>query len=564
MSENDETHFEIEWLGDNRNHTADRLTTNFIIKTCCLALLSCSAMAQAVSLDIVEDERGLILTFETEKPISSLALGANGQFNPAARLSPTDSNVNLIDGTIGNAEATSRFSLLLQPDETEKRSTYPVLTVVPGRGYVLYAPPILPTEIVTGIRYTDRDGEILELSPDSAKKGYLFLGRRDASLDSYDLVIGDNVPQSLRDEVLPRIDAILAYYSDKFKRMPGRKPLIVLSSVVSDENANRGDVTENGVVFLRYKHESIETISDQFRSLSTAFLAHELFHLWTDRESKSSDGWWLHEGAAEYASWQSVEDLWPALATLERKIESAINNCSAMLRHLSMTNASPGMKSRGRYTCGGVIHWIADIGFRNSGNGSAFNSWGDIWPGESQTSNEKIVVAFLDEVGRSSPAALVLVDSILNGTGTQRWVDIVHGLVELGADIEVQAPSPFSMRVAATQAVVLSACGAFWGVGEKDGQLFGQAPPSCDLFGQSQVIEMAGGFSPMEDAKGYLNHVEKKCANGDKIEIRIREGEVAKSRKIVCSAPVQLPPPRLTIREAGVGRGLANFVAQDI
>jgi hypothetical protein len=506
----------------------------------------------SIEVDLIESPDGVKVVYTASSPISSLTLGRSGHFNEKANILILTEIGELVDGVIMLVKPRTSFSIFVKPDTIEENSVYPVLSNVDGRGYVVFTPSILPTGEVTEFRLTNADNNVRVLDDDVEGKGYIFLGTGQEAFGRFSLVVAHNVSPALRKEVVKRVGSILDYFEIKMDRAPQQTPLIILTSEDAPEPINRGDITRNGVIFLRYRYPADKPLQMTFSQTSSEFLAHEIFHLWQDRESESTEDWWLQEGVAEYASALAIKHLWPDLSRFDERLENMANNCSNMLRHLPLKSAPSGMQNRAKYSCGMLIQWITDLNLRHlTGNENIWGVWRTVWPTGKVSISIDPVSLYTMTVLKSAPAASSLTGKILVSDGTERWLEIIDTLNEFGAVAELKKPSPFSMRIAATQAIVLSSCGVFWGAGENgEGNLYVSAPETCELFGQGQIILRVDGIDPMRNPEQFLELVTEKCINKKNITLTLLENQKRLTEALLCTIPVLPPPAQINVKRA--------------
>ena len=88
---------------------------------------------------------------------------------------------------------------------------------------------------------------------------------------SISFIASSNVRPDIKRSVLERTEGLLQYYEEKMGRGIAVKPQIILTSSHAEFASNRGDVTPNGVIFLRYRYPEDEPLSRSFEQLAMEF-----------------------------------------------------------------------------------------------------------------------------------------------------------------------------------------------------------------------------------------------------------------------------------------------------
>jgi hypothetical protein len=384
-------------------------------------------------------------------------------------------------------------------------------------------------------------------------KAYVLVGAKPIRHDGFRSVISNDAPVAMRETILQRTTQILSFYRARLGTPPEQTPLVVVkfTDTPGKNGVFRGDVTPNGVAFLRIQSDVSQVAEPRLIARYTGFLAHELFHLWNRSGDADDANWWLAEGGAEYASWVAASKLWPNEASLETRIDTALRSCSMYLGASALSNLADPDRRSVRYPCGAVVQWMSDVGVRAArSDRDVFEIWKQILATR-KTQGAYRPVDWRKAVGELAPGAAPSIGSILDGGGTQRWVSIAHAIDTLGAEIVVSEPAPFLQRLAAAQALVQSACGEVYGVGDDQRGLFVQAPEGCAVFGgESSVLASVEGVAPMADPKRFYQVTQTRCENGSQVTVMVGPDSAQHSAAFKCSVAVQPPPPELKVVHA--------------
>ncbi len=488
-------------------------------------------------------------TYVFSEPVSHLVLPLAGENGPDADVHVVEVGATLEGADLRGARPFTRVTLSIGPDRRERDSVYPLALPLQGQGYVVYAPHLIPQGVPLRVRI---GGQAEDLSPDGAD-GYLLIGGLLEDHGTMKMAVSAATPATFRAEAVVRAQALIDYYAGKMERPTAQPPIILLSytpaASPTDPGRFRGDVSSNGVVFLRIRAGAQATAASSLDRY-TSFLAHEIFHLWNASRNPDRLDWWLHEGAAEYASWTAVTTLWPTTAPgLEDRLTTALRSCALYLGDKPLNALSDTESRPVRYPCGAVLQWLTDLGARADGSGDVFSIWRQL-AAERDANGRYTAQTFLTALDASAPSVAATVRSIVEGRGVDRWPSLAEVVNRLGADAMIGPPAAFPLRMNASRALVLSACDEVQGVGDGQEGLFVQAPEGCEAFGEMTFIDSADGVDPREDPAGYYEAVRAKCAAQGLVEVIVRNEGVVATKSVRCDVAVDPAPADIVIRRA--------------
>lgn len=506
-----------------------------------------------VAIDVRPAGGGVEVSYTLSKPATSLALSNDASLPHDARIRSSDPAVLLAGGKLIAQRAVSRFVLRIEPDQAEADATYPLLRSISGTTFLIYLPYLATTAPVARITLWSKDGTRKAVPVASATMGYALVDAAPVSVGLADFVFSADTPGMLRTEMTARTQTILAYYSRRMGWSPRARPTVVVKFVDTSARPgrwyNRGDATGNGVIFLRVGAKGADLNNATFRSDYTHFLAHELFHIWNGAIVGDSADWWLLEGGAEYSAWLAANSSWPDEIKLERKVQSALGGCATALGPAALRALTAEQARGARYPCGAVIQWLEDIRLRSVvGRSDAFTMWRAILPRREphrySTANFDALVRRLGG-GRNDA-----IQSIMTSSNDNRWSLVAATARQAGAAVDVQPPSPFSLRLAAAKALMQSACGALDGVGEDARGLYAITPDSCALLGGDVVILSAEGIDPMKDPNGFYRAIERSCWSGAAIALVATRNSEGVRTRVQCTVAVDPPAPTFVVSRA--------------
>lgn len=517
---------------------------------CALSLLSWPSVVNgkpttegiSVQVTVTDKAEFAEVVFEFSEPIESLTLAGNGYINPQTRLATTLSGQSIDNGVVTLAAPGSTVVVRVLPDLQEVNSVYPAMSKIEGLGSLIFAPAILPEMRIARLTGFDRSGRQIDFDPSLDSQGYLYVGIPGTVTPDYEFIVAQNARSDLAVEIENQIEALLRYYTARMERSAGLKPTILLTTSYDERPYNRGDVTENGVIFLRYRLLEQVDLSEDTKRLSAEFLAHEIFHLWQDRENVDPRAWWLHEGVAEFASALALDEIMPSIGHTNDRLIASYNNCASTVFYHEFRYLSARNQSRARYSCGMLVQWLSSLEMQNNLTGpDIWTLWRQLWPAGESYGMTITDFRALGEV--SFPSALRQADSIFSGEGTTRWVSIFE-TVQAVEPVMEEPENQFQSRVMIARSLVLSACGEFWGAGERNGtELYVSVPPECETFNDGSAIIRIDGLDPMTQLAESFSRVRSACSGEDKVDLVISQDGMTREASVRCDVPVQLPAP---------------------
>lgn len=450
-----------------------------------------------------------------------------------------------LDGAvITGAEAFSTFEVRIAPDAAEVDRIYMGLSRA-GDGYVVYGPALKAEGYSASLRLEDASDHVA-FPTMNAIDGYVFVGPADHVMDDeHGAFIAD--PELSAELAAPIRDAFrssMEFYQARLNLDLDYHPAIVASVDSPGPAMFRGDVTDSGVISVRFR-------GDSWRG-AEAFLApfvwHETFHLWNGHGVQNRDGEsapWLHEGAAEYASIVGAvsADVMPedqARFALAQKT----NGCRRALA------SHEGGMSRVRsgssvYDCGALIQWIADLELQNAGQGEFFSLWADILRDARASNDGYGVTEFMTALPASSAVRL-----LLEGEAETRWDQIRARMADLGVTF-VNDPAPGDLLTAALFHVAAQNCSlGSYGYYNEPGALRLDGADCGPLSGEP-IIDTVEGFDPQQESAAMFNAIQTRCAASLPIRYQARDGRLLEA---VCDAPLETPQVWAITEAPSLGR----------
>ena len=535
--------------------TAARQIAFGIVAICVSAVAPAYGRTKAVgvTIEVRPSSDGVDVSYTLSTPATFLALSSGASLPRDARIQSPDPTIQFVGGKLIATRPVSRFTLRIQPDRAEADSTYPVLRSVSDGKYLLYLPYLTTVSPVSRVSLSFGDGTSRPIPVASATTGYVLVGTVPASVGLADFVFSASAPASLRTEITERTGEILAFYARRMGWSPAVRTTIVVKFVDTSARTerwyNRGDATENGVIFMRIGAKTADLDSSAFRADYTHFLAHELFHRFNGAMTGDPSDWWLMEGGADYMAWLAADGLWPTETRLEQRVQASLGSCATALGSAALKALATEKARAARYSCGAVIQWLEDVRLRSApSRADIFALWRAIL--KSRGPHRYTMADFDSSVrrlGGDEPDPSLLVTT---ATNDNRWSLLAALINKAGAVIDVRPPSSFSLRLAATKSLMQSACGALNGIGEDARGLYALTPETCLPLGGDVVIVSAEGVDPMRDPTGFYRVIEHNCWSGAAIAVvaQLKSGDVRK--RVQCTVAVDPPAPTFVVSRA--------------
>ncbi|HTU12512.1 MAG TPA: hypothetical protein VMG08_16600 [Allosphingosinicella sp.] len=517
-----------------------------------LALLPAMAAAAPVRMTIAPTATGVRITYDLPAPVRSFATRMAGADSPPAgtHIAAVEAGLTYSRGRIEAATPFRRATLLIAPDDGEVDSIYPLLSRVEGRGFVLFAPYVTPAGPLAA-RVATGGGRSRALGRDEAAGGYVLVGVTPGARGAVRGLAGTTLPPALERRLFDRAGALLAFYTRRLGRRPPATPILVVNYVNTPAGPSRwmfrGDVTPNGIVFLRFNATPQQLAEPQSTRRYTSFLAHELFHLWNRRTGMHAiTEAWLHEGSAEYFAWLATDALWPGEVDLGRNLARAAAACGLFLADRALASLPEGEAMQMRYHCGPVAQWAADAGVRAASGGrrTGFDLWAGLLRGGRGGYS---VAAFLAATRAQAPATAPFIAGLAE-SGVH-WDALAPALNAAGARVEARPATQATLAFLATRAIARATCDDFWGAGTDENGPFFSAPP-CGLPGQFAHVARVDALEPKTDIGAYEAYVRGVCARGGELSAVIRAENGESRRSLRCTQPLPQPIPDFHIVRA--------------
>ncbi|WP_299172452.1 hypothetical protein [uncultured Brevundimonas sp.] len=441
--------------------------------------------------------------------------------------------MSLKDGAVTGDGPISRFELLITPDLAEVDRIYMGLSRA-GEGFVLYGPGLKGEGVSTTFR-AETDAASVAVPSSGAIDGYVFVGPRDHVTDNGDsIVIAEPQLAPELDQAARRaFSQSLAFYKSRLNLPLTQTPVLAISVDSPGPSLFRGDVTDTGVISIRFKGEGWRSAQETV----APFVWHETFHLWNGHGVRNRDGDtdpWLHEGSAEYAAITgAVSNADMSEDQARAALSGRLNGCRRAFENAARRR--PALRSGSAvYDCGTVIQWIADLELRRTGQRDFFSLWSEML----ETARGREEGFGTSDFQAALPDAS-LVRLLLDDAVEDRWDHIREGMTRLGVMI-ANAPGDKDLMMAALFHVAKANCpSGSYGFYNDPGALKLDGE-NCGPLSGEPVIDAVEGFDPQGESRAMFVAVQSRCDSGLSVRYRTRDG-----RTLEAACPNKLPVPQV-------------------
>ena len=493
------------------------------------AALTPAPAAPPVEARIERTAEGVLVRYRLPAPIQSFAFQDKAVIRDGWQVATQ--GLALHDGVVTGDAPFASFDLRITPDAAEVDRIYMGLSRA-GDGYVVYGPAFRADGQDTRLRLSEASSDVA-LPADDAIAGYAFVGPADhVGGDEHGVFVAR--PDLAADLAQPIRDAFkssMAFYQARLGLDLPYRPAIVVSTDSPGPSSFRGDVTDTGVISVRFHGDSWRYAPEAI----APFVWHEVFHLWNGHGVVTRDGDtapWLHEGGAEYAALAgAVSSNVMSEAQARTALAGRLNGCR---RAIGSDDVGEGRlrSGSGVYDCGTLVQWLADLELRQAGTGDVFSLWRDMLGAARRNPQTGYGVAEFEAGLAADSSALTL----LKGPGQDRWRRLQDRMAELGVRF-VNAPGPDDLRVAALFHVAAANCQGSYGFYDEPGALKLDGD-NCGPLSGGPVIDAVEGFDPQQESAAMFDAVQKRCAEKLPVRYRTREGAVLEA---ACDAPLETP-----------------------
>ncbi|MGH7027756.1 hypothetical protein, partial [Brevundimonas sp.] len=449
----------------------------------------------------------------------------------------TTPGLTLKDGAVESEAPFATFEIQIAPDAAEVDRTYMGLSRV-GAGHVLYGPGLELQGMDAVLTVRPVAGEATLPTAD-AVKGYAYLGPQEAVMrrDGAAVATSASAPPALTVLLRDGYFAAQKFYGARLGHVLPNEPTLIISTDSPGPTGFRGDVTDTGVISLRFHGDMWASPPPDVAVPLGTFVWHESLHLWNGNGMKMKDSGaapWLHEGMAEYgavvaAVSTGVIDEDQAQVSLAQRL----NGCRKTLGDADY-DARKLKSGSSVYDCGVVVQWIADLEARRASNGARdiFDLWKTML--DAGRVGDGYGVAEFRALMQPDTAVAVLLD----GPGASRWARIEARLAALGVTLE-DRPSTDEYRVAALFHLNGENCSAgsngFYTT-EKGIKL--DTGDKCGLLSGDPLLASVEDHDPANDATAMFFAVQARCAASQPVRYRTQDGKLIEAR---CEAPLIAP-----------------------
>jgi len=490
---------------------------------------------QAATIEARSASGGVIVTWRLVEPTTRAAFLASSVIRDTWTV--TTPGLTLKDGVVESEAPFQTFDIRITPDVAEVDRIYMGLSKA-GEGHVLYGP---------GLELQGMDAELtarlvageVAVPTSEAVKGYLYLGPQEALMrrDGAAVVTSASAPPALTELLRDGFFAAQKFYGARLGHVLTNEPTLIISTDSPGPTGFRGDVTDTGLISLRFHGEMWASPPPDVAVPLGTFVWHEVLHLWNGNGMKMKDSGaapWLHEGMAEYgalvaAASTGVIDEGQARGALAKRLNGcreALGDADYDARKLAAGSAI--------YNCGVVVQWIADLEARRAsgGAGDVFDLWRTML--DAGRVGDGYGVADFRDLMQPDSAVAVLMD----GPGAARWSGIEARLAALGVTLE-NGPDADQYRVAAlfhlngencaegSNGFYMTEQGVKLDTGDK-----------CGVLSGDPLLVAVEDLDPASEASAMFFAVQARCAASQPVRYRTQDAKLIEAK---CATPLDAP-----------------------
>lgn len=501
--------------------------------------MACGAAApalaqQAATIEARTAPGGVVVTWRLAEPTTRVAFFSRSVIRDLWAV--TTPGLTLKDGAVEGEAPFDRFEIRIAPDAAEVDRIYMGLTRV-GTGHVLYGPGLELQGMDAVLTMRPVEGEATLPTAD-AVKGYVYLGPQEAVMrrDGAVVVTSASAPPALTGLLRDGYFAAQKFYGARLDHVLPTEPTLIISTDSPGPMSYRGDVTDTGVISLRFHGDMWASPPPDVAVPLGTFVWHEAFHLWNGHGVETKDGEtapWLHEGGAEYGALVAavstgVIDEDQARAALTQRL----NGCRKTLGDVDY-DARKLKSGSSVYNCGVVVQWIADLETRRASGGTrdVFDLWKTLLDAGRAG----------DGYGVTDFRALLQPDSavgvLMDGPGAVRWAGIEARLAALGVRIE-NRPAPSDYQTAALWHVAEGLCTGSIGYYTNEDGIRLDTGDRCGVLSGDPKIASVEALDPMTESEAMFRATQARCAESLPVRYETREGRVIEAP---CDRPLTAP-----------------------
>lgn len=518
----------------------------------------------SASVTVHAQEKSLRLTYQFQPPVRSFQFRYTPGMIRNISWTVADPQVRLENNVVTHTSGglIDRVDFHVEMDADSFDRVYPALRPVGDVGLVLFTDYLMLEDIeLSEIRasvpagnlvayssyVSSGDGLVIPLESLSKHNShYVYFGDKNMLRTYQGLTLVSNAVTAnpaidqLRKSIGPGADWLGSFFD-----WDTAYQLFVIATLNADSETTdwRGDVSDNGEIFLRFFGESWLRENPELETIVQRFLFHEMVHLENAVRFKRSEGQpaWLSEGLAEY-----LEILYASLSggagNAESFFKEVTTHSSQCLRVLEEKNIGISDQSiqRGRYpySCGVLVFWVIDGAPISPGLATELGeAWSSMTGLLEDAGNEYGVHDLFSALNSSDKHdEAQLLRALIRGPGSSVWQERDALFSSLGIDISYGYDGDWATAALTSliNHILRIHCGpgriGFWTF---DDHIQLDGDERCGSLSSYPRVDTVQGFKIFGEMRQLYQSAERACRNDQPIEF----GVFGSSEKLVADCP---------------------------
>ncbi len=387
---------------------------------------------------------------------------------------------------------------------------------------------------------------------------FVFFGRRE-SIETFagGVIVSDAAWSSPMLELLRAgIEPAVAWLG-AFLRIESVDRVHVIATVEETDEGNRwrGDVSDNGEIFLRFFGDGWNSQNEELERIAERSFYHELVHALMSYRYRVGEGEpeWLWEGHAEYLA-LTYRGLYATNAEpdwFEAEIRQRISDCINTLEREGVgISHSSVLRGQDPYNCGTLVYWLLDGAPVAQGAGERLRAvWSSVVERFADTDPEYRVVGLIAAAAAANAVEVQqLIELLIEGPDGREWQDRDRLLTGLGINVTYDYDDAWDARARAAlvdQMLRLHCTAPPIGFWTFEDHLRLDTGDRCGPLSGDPLIDRINGLAIFGGMQAVMESVERACSSGESVQLGIFESP--ESLAVECPESIHELPPSATL-----------------